>query len=84
MLFSLPTIGNKKGVGHFVKYLSYWDGCCVIKELLDLNASGGTSSECAEAISDSLKKVFGGYDGKFLLWGQTTDSGGGGVLEGLA
>jgi hypothetical protein len=78
--------GNKKGVGHFVKYLSYWNGQQVIKELLDLNASGGTTYDCAVAIRDSLKKVFGGdgEDSKFVLWGQTTDSGGGGVLDGLA
>ena len=54
------------------------------KEMLDLNASGGSTSDCATAVQDSLKKVFGGNDGSFVLWGQTTDSGGGGVLDGLA
>jgi hypothetical protein len=74
--------GNKKGVGHFVKVLSWWDEIMekVRTFVLDIDASEGNSSSCGEAIDHSLKKLI--YAIKLL--GQTTDSGGGGVLEKLA
>ena len=70
--------GNKKGIGHFVKHLSFYDDVKdkVQNYLLDINASGGTSKDCAEAINYSLRKV----DGPSLLqlYGQMTDAGEGG------
>jgi hypothetical protein len=73
--------GNKKGVGHFVKILSWYDKQTksVVKQLLDIDGSDGKTSECADAIAASLKKI-----GDIKIQGQTTDSGGGGVLVGLA
>ena len=73
-------------MGHFVKYISFWsDREKKIRfELLDLDASEGTTEECADAIAKSLRKVNGGPNGCFLLHGQTTDSGGGGVIDSLA
>ena len=44
---------------------------------VDVDGSGSSSEECAEAISFSLKKFRGSIR---ALSGQTTDSGGGGVL----
>jgi hypothetical protein len=73
--------GNKKGISHFVKILSWWNSETmeVQKRVLDIDASEGTSEMCAAAIAVSLKKI-----GSIKLQGQTTDSGGGGVLDGLA
>ena len=73
--------GNKKGVGHFVKVLSYYDetNCCTMKHVLDIDASGGSTEDCALAIKASMAKLKG-----VLLSGATTDSGGGGVLDDLA
>jgi len=73
--------GNKKGVSHFVKCLCWFDfnQMKVIKQMTDMDASDGTSEDCAIAIKHSLLKL-----GELLLAGQATDSGGGGVLEGLA
>lgn len=71
--------GNKKGVGHFVKVLSWFDGTRVQKQVLDIDGSEGSTDQCANAISASLAKV-----AVTKLQGQTTDSGGGGVLDGLA
>jgi hypothetical protein len=72
--------GNKKGISHFVKVLSWYDPdtISVKKQLLDIDASGGQTQECGDAIAASLKKI-----GSPRLQGQTTDSGGGGVLDGL-
>ena len=74
--------GNRKGIGHFPKVLSWW--CAkekkVISVCIDADGSGGTSKECADAILHSLKK-FGGV--LSALAGQTTDGGGGGVLHHL-
>ena len=74
--------GNKKGVGHLVKYLSWFDfdNMVVKKRSLDLDGSDGTSEDCAAAIKHTLLKL--GHEQQ--LSGQTTDSGGGGVLDGLA
>lgn len=78
--------GNKKGVGHFVKCLACIDGHTgrVSAEPLDINASGGLSEDCGKAIESSIAKVNGSHQGMFKLNGQTTDSGGGGALDGLA
>lgn len=70
--------GSKKGVGHFVKILSWFDDGRVRKQCLDIDSSEGTTEQCANAIRASLKKV-----SLLKLQGQTTDSGGGGVLDGL-
>jgi hypothetical protein len=71
--------GSKKGVGHFVKVLSWFGNSSVQKQCLDIDGSEGSTEQCADAINASLKKV-----GVAKLSGQTTDSGGGGVLDGLA
>jgi len=77
--------GNKKGVSHFVKILAWWEGHRVVTQLLDIDASGGTSEECADAIEASMNKLKATSGAAtHLLSGQGTDSGGGGVLEGLA
>ena len=78
--------GNKKGVGHLAKHLSWWtcDDPQVKIQLLDLDASGGTSKDCANGIRASINKIREvDDDGTNVLHGQTTDSGGGGVLEDL-
>ena len=71
--------GNKKGVGHFVKVLSWYHNGRVVKQCLDIDGSEGNTEQCADAIAASLKKI-----GLQKLQGQSTDSGGGGVLHGLA
>jgi len=79
--------GNKKGVGHFVKMLSWWDEKQhrVKAQLLDIDASGGTSQDCAAATQASINKLkMNDDDHTHKLSGQSTDSGGGGVLDGLA
>jgi hypothetical protein len=72
--------GNKKGLSHFVKILSWWDKTekKVQTFVLDIDASEGTSEGCAEAIQHSMKKV-NKTTITLPLKGQTTDSGGGGV-----
>jgi len=85
--------GNKKGVGHFVKHLSWWDprqqdanGLLRAQtQLLDIDASRGTSVLCAEAIKASMNKLkLNDDDDTHKLYGQCTDSGGGGALDSLA
>jgi len=54
-------------------------------QVLDIDASGGCSVECAQAIRSSMNKLKAQDDiDTHLLAGQTTDSGGGGVLDNLA
>jgi hypothetical protein len=78
--------GNKKGVSHFVKVLSWWDP--ILKKvrtfILDIDASEGSSEGCADAIKHSLKKVVSFGAIQYLIQGLSTDSGGGGVIDGLA
>ena len=77
--------GNKKGMDHFIKYLVWWDHSLqrVVFQVLDMDASMGSHIECGLAIAKSLKKLE--FEGTpLILQGQCTDSGGGGVLEGLA
>ena len=73
--------GNKKGLSHFVKILSWWDRTQkkVQTFVLDIDASEGTSEGCAEAIKHSMKKLNDTV--ALLLKGQTTDSGGGGGVR---
>ena len=75
--------GNKKKVGHFIKFLCWWDESqqCSRTQLLDIDASEGDSKGCANAIQFSLKKLSWAIE---QIAGQITDSGGGGVLESLA
>jgi hypothetical protein len=76
-VFVLCDKGNKKGLSHFVKILSWWDRIekKVQTFVLDIDASEGTSEGCAEAIQHSMKKVHNTI--ALVLKGQTTDSGGG-------
>ena len=70
---------------NFIKYLVWWNHGLqrVVFQLLDSDASMGSHVECGMAIAKSLKKL--DFEGSSLrLQGQCTDSGGGGVLEGLA
>ena len=67
-----------------MKIVSYWDDDTkkVRKYLLDCEASGGTSKNCADAINFSLSRL--DADGfHVLLSGQCTDAGGGGVGQSL-
>lgn len=76
--------GCKKGVSHFVKNLSWWHGNRIRRVCLDIDGSGGTTKECGDAIGHSLKKITLDGHQAIRLHGQSTDSGGGGVLDGLA
>ena len=82
--------GNKKGIGHLVKILSWWkhermDIPIVSTRLLDIDAAGGTDKECAAGIGSSMNKLKAhDEDDTHLLDGNTTDSGGGGTLDNLA
>ena len=77
-------LGNKRGVGHFVKCISWLDDHGKLQcHLLDLDASEGSAVDCAKAIQSSAKKLcLNG--GSLAFKGQMTDSGGGGVLDNLA
>jgi len=78
--------GNKRKVGHFVKALSWWRPLGGVHvQVLDIDASGGTTSDCAKATEASINKLkINSTDRAHLLGGQATDSGGRGVLESLA
>ena len=73
--------GHKKGIGHFVKYLSFYDGDLdkVVKYLLDCEASGGDTKDCAIAIDFSFTRL-DKNNIRVKVSGQCTDAGGGGVL----
>jgi len=76
--------GNKKGIGHFVKILAWYNATkrVVETQTLDIDAAGGSSIECAKAIRASMNKLKeNDNDNIHLLYGQATDSGGGGTLE---
>ena len=50
-IFMACDKGNKKGVSHFVKVLSWWERSGKVGvRLLNIDGSGGTSSDCADAI----------------------------------
>jgi len=79
--------GNKRGVSHFIKLLSSWDPTNkrVDVQVLDIDGSGGATADCAKATQASINKLkVNDADQTHLLAGQSTDSGGGGVLESLA
>mgnify|MGYP006965230816 CR=1 FL=1 len=75
--------GNRKGIAHLPKVLSWWCSKqgCVRSACIDADGSGSSSKDCAEAIRLSLKKF---QNTKIILRGQATDAGGGGVTESLA
>lgn len=78
--------GNKKGVGHFAKVMTEWDPnrCVVGLNVLDIDAAGGASVECAQSIRASMNKLkTNDNDPTHLLSAQGTDAGGGGVLDSL-
>lgn len=76
--------GNKKGVGHFAKILCWWEDGRVHTELLDIDASGGTSKACAESLQASMNKLkLTDNVMTHLFNGQNTNSGGGGTLDSL-
>jgi len=85
-IFMACDKGNKQGVSHFVKVLSWWERSGKVGVgFLDIDGSGGTSSDCADAIRVSMNKLKANdNDATHLLSGQCTDSGGGGVLDSLA
>jgi hypothetical protein len=76
--------GNKKGIGHLVKMLLYLDLTTgnVVVRVLDINTSKCSRVKCANAIEVSLCRMR--CPMLFKICGQSTDSGGGGVLDGLA
>ena len=76
--------GNKKGLHHLVKYLSWFDfkRDRVRKNLLDTDATGGTSKETAEGINKSLTKLDKG-EIRVMLHGNHGDAGGGGTGNSL-
>ena len=65
-----------------LKFVCNFENGEVKIQLLDMDASGGTHQDAADAIHCSLKRVGGLL--YFKISGQCTDSGGGGTLEGLA
>jgi hypothetical protein len=74
--------GNRKGIDHFPKAISWWSKKerKVLSACIDADGSGGKSEECAAAIGHSVKKFRNAIQ---FFFGQTTDSGGGGVLYSL-
>ena len=80
-VFLACDAGNRKGSDHLCKYVSYrcnkLNKVCV--NLVDsLPTTGKSSQSAASAIAQSMESV------GVQLWGITTDSGGGGVLDSLA
>jgi hypothetical protein len=82
-LFLLCDKGAKKTANaHFVKILCWWS--TLDKKIktfnMDSNDTDGTSKACAHAIQHALFQLFGGQDNILaILFGQATDSGGGGT-----
>ncbi len=82
-LFLLCDKGAKKTANaHFVKILCWWS--TLDKKIktfnMDSNDTDGTSKACAHAIQHALFQLFGGQDNILaILFGQATDSGGGGI-----
>jgi hypothetical protein len=74
-------ICDKGPRGNFVKIIAYYSK----KEQrvktfnVDNDEVGGTSEDCATAIKHSMVKLFGEANAVSILWGQCTDSGGGGT-----
>jgi hypothetical protein len=83
-LFLLCDKGAKKTTNsHFVELLCWWcDAENTVNTFnLDANDTDGTSEKCAKAIRHALQKMFGrGKENvSQVLYGQATDSGGGGM-----
>ena len=80
-LYGTYDKGHRAKVDHFAKILSWWDRDAgkTLYVTLDMDPAGNSSEEVAMAIKHSLiqKEV------PKKLSGQTTDNGGGGVLEHL-
>jgi hypothetical protein len=75
--------GHRDGVDHFAKVLSWFNFKLlrVLNLCLDIDGSGGSSADAADAINHSVMEKLGDASKPFS--GQTTDSGGGGVLQSL-
>lgn len=88
LVFLASDKGNKKGMDHLVKYVSYW--ClidrCVKTYLLDIDVTAGCTEDCGDAIANSLSVVGckGNDTDTFKLRGSSSDSGGAGTGDGLA
>ena len=74
--------GAKKGQhDHFVKIITWFSepGQCVKSFNLDTDDCNGLSHDCARAVHHALEKLFGNDNASHIVYGQTTDSGGGGT-----
>jgi hypothetical protein len=63
--------GNRKGVFHLAKVLSWWHGAerCVRSVCLDIDGSGGSSENVGDAIDHLLKKlIFAGLQTQTQQW----------------
>jgi len=76
--------GHRKGIEHLAKGVSWY--CfreeCVKVACLDSDGSGSETADVAESIKRSVEQKLEGVVSGFA--GQSTDSGGGGVLDDLA
>ena len=81
--FLVRDTGNRKGVDHLAKVLSWWDETegCVRSGCLDISGSGGPSENVGNAIDHSLKKLLDAVEEE--LAGQSHDGGGGSVGDSL-
>ena len=79
-IFVSSNHGNKKGLHHMIKVLSFWDKESdeVRRFVVDTDASGETSTDTADGIDTSLKK-FDLPGKRILLAGKHRDDGGGGT-----
>ena len=73
---------EKSQGSHFIKMLSHFshEEGKVLVRLLDADGSGGSSKKCGKAAEFSLERIFEGEKHRHCLFGQCTDSGGGGTL----
>ena len=78
--------GERTGLGHLVKEIDSWDVELFQSTRLDVDASKGSSKEVENSLDVSLNQIgICRSDGvRTLLIGQTTYSGGGGVIDNLA
>ena len=85
-VYILDDTGNKKGNKNLVKYLCwyYLKDPRVKTYMLDVDFSNKKSEDVAIAIKHGLLQVFGTVDGvTIIIYGQCTDSGGGGTGRSL-
>mmetsp|Transcript_21800 Transcript_21800/g.25198 ORF Transcript_21800/g.25198 Transcript_21800/m.25198 type:complete len:290 (-) Transcript_21800:1536-2405(-) len=80
-LYGTYDKGHRAKVDHFAKILSWWDRAKrkTLYVTLDMDPAGNSSEEVAMAIKHSMDQK----EVPKKLSGQTTDNGGGGVLEHL-